>query len=633
VTALALLVLVAMLSIRGSAGSKVWDRVAFVTCVAGTAFLAIRFLRKSTVPPSRLASLMSVGGIIWGIARIEHHPMTPPYWEGFGTSVALLSLPLAFLIIPVSTWVGRSRFRSRAVAVPLLALATVDLLSFFRDLSNFSVAANNTFVLNEVLAPAAGRVPGANFIPQYTTLFGWGILPFRHVVGTNALADLAIIMLSCLSILSVVLAVVLGRRCLPKRSLWLALGLIVPLVTVTAIHNAVTSSIGSILQDLPVRMFPAMLYSVIAVESLVALMRHSVRRSSIIALGMLAGLMAWNSQDFGIAVALAYALVLQVAARGSFRKRATILWLYGLAPGLLLYPVGAAVIGHPINFRYFALTARSFSAGFASSPIQIPGPVMFVLPVILGSVAVGGSLLWKIVEQATTTSKALDHAVVTLAFVGTWSTIGFVYYLDRSYASGQLQLFLLPVGVCACALFSLCRSAIASGSDGPGSSVLSPLRHGALWVLPVTVPIVVGFAAILQTPSPSTSLDALEHPPPSIGFLATVPTQNVRVALTYIKSHGGGSVGYFGSSANYLKLSTGVTPRILYDDPSDFQLSPAAHRAGCAYLRKNPTKWLVTVPYVTLYVGPTICHDYRPLQVPGEAPRTVFKLYNSLVKR
>ena len=305
-----------------------------------------------------------------------------------------------------------------------------------------------------------------------------------------------------------------------------------------------------------------MLYSVIAISSLVTLLQQSVRKPSLICLGFFAGLIAWNSQDFGVAVAVAYGIVLQIATRGGTRKRATILWLSGLVLGVLLYPLCTLAIGHPIQLKYLALSARSFGNGVFTFLIQIPGPVLLVLPVILGSAATGWCLLWRASTGTYARPRHQQYAVVTLAFVGSWSVISFPYYINESSASAQLQIFLLPFGVCCCALLSLCLAAVSKVDGRFSSDVRLYLRRSALWLLPVTLPIAVGFGAILQTPYPAASLDALEHPSPSIGFLDTAPTHEVAVAQTYVRSHGGGSLGYLGPDANYIKLSTGVQPRI-----------------------------------------------------------------------
>jgi hypothetical protein len=648
VAAITALLLIVTTTIRGVDGAKTWDKVGFFFSVASAVLLALWYLRRATMKPSRLALVVCVGAFLWGIATVERPSLSTFYWEGFGRSVALLCIPVAVLVIPLSVWVRRSRVRAFVFGAAVMPLAVFDLLSLLRDSYEFAFAPNNVFVVNEVLAPVAGRMPGANFVPQYTLLFGWLLLPLRHHLSANAMVNLAAILLGGLGVTSVVLTVVLARRCLPPRSLWLAVLVTVPLVTVTVLHGLVTSSLGSYFQELPLRMFPAMLCTVIAVRALDGLLLGVLHAGTLVSLGALAGLMAWNSQDIGVVVAVTSGVVLQLAARGSLRKRATAMWLAGLIPGLIAYPLWALTAGHPLDGRYFALTVRSFGNGFGSAPIQVPGPVLLVLPVMLGSAVVGASLLWR---SSRVSSHLPDHkrlAIVTLAFVGLWS-VGFLpYYVNRSYASGQLQVFLLPFALCCCALLSLCLDVLPVGGRNRRRT-RRVLGHRSVWLLPVTLPVAVGFSALLQTPNPSTTLSTLFNPPASNGFASTLDetetqapgsgwpgppgstlsalvTKEISLAQLYARSHGGGTVGYFGPNANYLTLLSGVQSRLLYDDPIDFTIGPAAHQLGCAYLLDHPTTWLVTEPGATAFTGAAACGAYKALSVPNELPGTIFRL-------
>jgi hypothetical protein len=626
VAAASIVLVVAVLSTRRHIDGETWDKAAFVFSVGAAVFLVIRFVHKPAIAPGRLAVVVAIGGLVCGIAVVERPAYAVIFWEGFGHSAAVLSVLVALFIIPLVAHARRSKRLSNVLATLVLGLAAIDAIGLIRDVDNFAIVSNNRFVLNEVLAPAAGRVPDANFVPQYTTLFGWSIVPFRHLLSANDLANLATITLSGLGIVAVILAVVLARRTLPERSLWLAVGLTVPLVAVTGAHNTTNSSLASLFQELPIRMFPAMLYSIIAVESLVAVMRQEIRKVLLVSLGVLGGVIAWNSQDFGIAVVITYGAVLQICARGDLRKRATLLWIEGLLPGLLIYPLWTLAIGHPVQFKYLALTARSFGGGYGSAPIQIPGPVLLVLPVLLGSAAVGGFLVWKAQSGFEGQAPCQQRATVTLAFVGAWSIVSFPYYINRSYASGQLQIFLLPFGVCCCALLSLCHTTSSDTGRPIGEDLLSYLKHDALWLLPVALPIAVGFAAVLQTAAPTVTWRALRDPPAEIGFLTTPPRSRVLLAVAYAQTHGGGSVGYLGPDANYIALSTGVQSRMLYDDLADFQISPAARRLGCEYVRHKPTSWLVTVSSAIRVIGVRICGPYAAQSVPGLPPNTMFKL-------
>jgi hypothetical protein len=584
-----------------------------------------------------------------GIAFVERPLLTVLFWEGFGVSVAVLTLFLSLLVIPVSTrlvvhnsnWnTTKARVLSVCVNVVLSSVAITVALSFLRDLSDFSDPINNSYVLNEVLAPAAGRVPAANFVPQYTSLAGWIVVPFRHLLSANQLADMSAIMISCLGLVAVVFAVILAARCLPRRSLWIVLAVIVPLAGVTVRHLGLpfasiveisgNSSIASSLQEYPLRIFPAMLYSICGVGSLVSLLENSVRKVTLISLGVLAGLMVWNSQDVGLAVVSTYFVVLLIATRGAVRRRATALWCSGLVPGLVLYPLWTLIIGHPVYWAYLGLAARSYGAGFGAALMQVPGPVLLIVPVLIGSAVVGVFLLWRTTDSISERPRHRLYAIATLAFVGAWSVGSLPYYVNRSYASGQLQVFLLPFSVCCCALLSLCLPATSETSDFR-SDVISFLKKRALWLLPVTLPIAVGLGASLQLPSPYTALYRLMHPPVSIGFSSVVqsqavPSREISVLVAYTKDHGGGVVGYFGPDANYLALADNLQPRILFDSPQLFEYSSTARKLGCDYVRHEPSPWLIVAPHSTSMVGTNICGIYKPQSVPGLRRGTFFKL-------
>jgi hypothetical protein len=275
--------------------------------------------------------------------------------------------------------------------------------------------------------------------------------------------------------------------------------------------------------------------------------------------------------------------------------------------------------------RELDLTVTSFGSGAASVLIQLQGPVLFVVPVILGGAGVGICLLWRAGARTAELSRSQQYAIVTLAFVGLWTTLSLPYYVNESFATGQLQTFLLPLGVCLCALLSLGHATIPQRKRGDGWDLRTSLN---LWLLPLTLPIAVGLGAILQTPYPSTTLHALTHPPASHGFLGTVSSGEISTAKAYVRGHGGGAVGYFGPNANYVELADGLRPRILYDDPSDFYLGPDAHEQGCHYLRDRPTPWLMVLPGAeTITLGKDIfCGGYTPLRVPGLPTYRLFRL-------
>ena len=103
------------------------------------------------------------------------------------------------------------------LTVAVVALTPCDLLSLIRTVSNFAEPVNNMFLLNEVLAPAAGKVPDATFVPQYASLQGWLLVPFRHFMSPWTFANFTMIFMSCLGLLAVVLAVTIALPRSPRR--------------------------------------------------------------------------------------------------------------------------------------------------------------------------------------------------------------------------------------------------------------------------------------------------------------------------------------------------------------------------------------------------------------------------------
>ena len=211
------------------------------------------------------------------------------------------------------------------------------------------------------------------------------------------------------------------------------------------------------------------------------------------ALGVLAGLIVWNSQDFGVAVTVAYCLLLLVALPAAAFRRSLTLWAGGLLTGLAIYPLACLVGGRPIKPQYLGLVSRAFAGGFGAEPIQVPGPVLVVLPLLLSSAAVGWSLLWRSRRRPEPRPASIDRTILTLTLVSTWGTAGFAYYLNRSYASGQMQILLMPCGVCLVALVSL----IARESPPTLGARRPPLRPRALTsaLLPAAVLASLGFAS------------------------------------------------------------------------------------------------------------------------------------------
>jgi len=622
VVASSCLVVIALGIARPPDPGKYMDKAMFAVAVLVTTTLGLLFLRRM---PKRTAgpgiSLLATTGLLIGIFWVERPYLTHILWEGFGISVALLALGLTLVFWPVLALSRSSPLVNRALGAGTIVLCLADLVSFLRTLNFFPDAFTNSYVLNEVLAPVAGRAPDSSFLPQYVVLYGWLFVPLRHLFGPWALAKLTAAFLSCLSVGAIALAVLIARRSLPRGCSWLAAALVVPFTSVTVLHGAALSSpIGSYLEELPVRLFPAMLFSWISIAQLHHLRTGPVRAKQLGALGLLGGLIAWNSQDFGIAVVVSYTVVLLVARTRTRLGHVIAVWLAGLASGLAAYPIFLLLRGTPVRLSYFALFSRTYEGGFGAALVQVPGPVLVVLPLLLGATIVGWCLLLHQRHQPRLGCSTSDYPVLTLVFVGTWSCIGFLYYLNRSYASGQLQMLLMPCGVCLAALVSLCMQVTqAELPDRPDRVPLFSRLHSRTYfsLLPIALLSSLALAAALQGPNPWTFINDLAHPPQRATFSSELASLGrVRGAAAYVRRHGG-SLGYFGENGNFISLVTGVPSLMLVDGAALATTSPVLYSDTCNYLRQHATKWLVTSKEASQLFGVAPCGLYRQVDVAG----------------
>jgi hypothetical protein len=635
-------VLITFAAIRGpNPTNKNWDKAMFVVAGLLAALCCVYFLTRPARRAASVTAACAAGALLLGIARLERQSehvtiggvdirLPHLFWEGFGPPVAIGALILAVVL-----WRSLDRLQTsgplRAVLMTGIAVVCVgDLASLVRTFSDFAEPVNNVFLLNEVLAPAAGKVPDATFVPQYISLYGWLLVPLRHLMSARDLVQVATIFMSSLAILSVVFAVVIAYRSMSSPRLWFAAGIVIPLTCVTVLHDHTpyfASSIASYMQELPTRMFPTMLYSLLGLEEITRIRNGKVRNWRLFALGALAGLIVWNSQDFGIAVTLAYGILLAVAVPTGRVRRSMLRWAGGLLVGLAVYPAATQLAGTPIQWTDFGLFSRAFANGYAAAPIQVPGPVLVVFPLLLSSASVGLALLWRQRRRPPGAAATSDRAILTLALVGTWGTGGFVYYLGRSYASGQLQVLLMPCGVCIVALASLAHDARQSMATGePARRRLRPSAI-SFGLVPVALLAALGLASILQSPNPVTVANGLTNAPPNYGFGSqTMPPSVLQAAETYVQSQGGGTIGYFGNNGNYVHLSMGLPNISLVDDPVQFLASPLLRAKGCRYLADHATKWLLTYepPSVQGLGQLDVCFLYDLVSTPALPAGTLY---------
>jgi hypothetical protein len=613
-----LLILVAGTFISNNDATGSLNKPMYVGILALGFAITAMFLRshRSTRLDTALA-LLSSGGLIWGIWTIERPPLLAHFWGGFGERVAIGVLVLLLLLGTMSHPQDLSRRVRLGLGVIVAIFCVCDLIALIRTFSFMPFVSNNAYEINDMLGPVAGNAPDSTFIPQYTSLYGWLFVPFKHLLSPMAFVGAMAIFLTVLSVVTVLLAIWIVKRVIGTHGFLLPIALVVPITFVTSHLAGDQSSIASFFQELPIRLFAGFIVAAVGLNDLSLLYRGAVRRGHLVLIGALCGVVAWNSQDFGLAAASVYGMMILLGAKHVVRRRALGAWCAGLLIGVSSYPLFLLAIGSPLNLGFAGAFVKLFASGYGLAPIQVPGPVLVIMPIIVCSTAVGWALLLSRQRDGARADALLDRATITLTFVGTWSAICLVYYVNRAFAAGQLQTMLLPCGICVGALVSILihTDEFAALTQPRSAQTLWARLYSKVVMIPLGVLVSLCFSSVLLTPNPVVAVTNLVNPSPMNSYSDSGILQimsAVRLAQTYT-SHRPGQLTYLGDSFNYVLLATHVPSSALFFPISKSSLT----QVQCQYLRSHHSRWMVLSRGGVLAYGTGACGLYRPVALQG----------------
>ena len=622
--------------------AKTFDHVMYVLDGASAALIAIIFLRtkRQHAVVTILCSLIATGGIIIGILSIEEPTLVQSHilWSGFGIGDLVFVLVISPFIWKLFEWRSLNVIVRRIIAAFVFAVCIVDVISLIRTVDLVVISGNDIYMLNEMLTQAAGKVPGSNFIPLYENMYGWLLKPFTHHMSVRGLVNFACLVFTACSIAAVGLGVLIAHRAFGRRSLTVAALLVIPISCASVFHNP-TYNIADAFQYTPIRIFPGMLLGAFAIEELVRIRRGMARNRALVLLGVLSGVTAWSNQDFALVSVFVLGLLLLLSSGRKFSGyKPFACWIAGLGTFTAVYAFVLAATGTPVSLRYLFVFQSVFAHGFYEYPVQVPGPVLIVMPLILSAGVIGWFMLWEqrrceVLDRAANAYG--ERAALTAAFFGSWCAVTFFYYLNRSIAAGQLQIFLLPAGVL---IASLAAMALRPGSEMMGtyipwrfsSSSLQDLstRVRALSLIPITLFAALPLATTLQTPNPIKTFQVILNPPPGVGVVwpstaGLQATFNAMVKSLPVGRRKSGSVAYYGQWGNYVTLATGIPSLAIGDIPPVDGTGPTS--TDCKYLMGKPVQILILDPPTVAQYGTSVCGIFQQTTPSAYAPWVVYR--------
>lgn len=621
--------------LRGPAQSEAPDRVIYLFSVLMVAiFLWIGFSNAINIKREKLYGFLALVAICIGIAGIEQHGgnLSNIIWLGFGPYVLVLTILFSLVAFRVFEWLSLSKIWKFIFSI----LITIDLifvvLSIWQDSSSIIDPHHSEYILNEIFAQSVGLWPYSDFIPQYQSFYGFLLQPFVGGMTAVQISEIALIGLSILSLLALAIGTFIAWIAIDRRSLFLAIGLVIPFTAVTPfpIRDQYLGSIAALLSGLPIRILPGL----IIIGLVIWIIRRSTTKNeklspfSLICFGYFSALVTWQSQDFGVAAVTTCYLVLAFAGSQKFIDLKPVgISLLGFIPGFATYPIIAAIAGKAVHMDYFLFFSRQFGSGFGSERIHTPGPVLIILPLIVLLLVIHGIYIYRSKKNLSVTGDYSLNCLIGFAFA-LWCLFGFTYYLNRSYASGQMQIILLPLAISLAALIGILlkepirSSVFGNYQTGFLFSSKSIKERNFPWVFPLLLIISLPFATMLLSPNPKIELKRLNQVNSELGWPKPSITESVAdatVATSYAEKNGL-SIAYFGASSNFVKWETGVKSALIFNSPFDLTIPGMAVQTACNYLYKLDPDVLVLSSLGLQFFqfeGKTLCNVYIQQDIPG----------------
>lgn len=619
---------------RGPAQSEGPDKAIYLISILVAALFLIAGLTKGSFATGEYfygVSALAITGV--GIFGVEQHDpingvvLSNRLWLGFGPFVLILALLFATVIFKIIEWNSLSKIWKFVIGLVLLINLVLVIPSFWQNSRTVIDADHSEYVINEILSPLTGKWPYSDFIPQYQTFYGFFFKPFSSAMNAAQISNLVMISLTLLSYAAIIIGVFIAWLAIDKRSIILAVGLIVPFTTLTQFpkREGYMGSIASLLSGLSIRVFPGLVL-LLALILILSKFRNRLgfkRQTLLVALGVLAALVAWQSQDFGMAAAITTFLVVTFAGSSKmFDLKSLATMAIGFILGFSLYPAIAAISGHPINFNYFLFFARQFGSGFGAERIRTPGPVLLILPLIVLLVVTHGIYLYKSKTESSPQHDCFINSLIGFSF-SIWSFAGFTYYLNRSYASGQMQILFLTIAISVAALIGIVLK--SPDINIPKTFLFSRESQKSknfFWLIPFALIFSLPFATLILTPNPKIELGRIDEGStsprwPKATIVASVA--DAKVAAKFAKDNNL-SIGFFGASAAYVEKETGVQSLSILNSPFDLAMSQQTIQVSCGYIAKiNPDVIIASDEGANLFQfqGKTLCDTYIQKDIAG----------------
>lgn len=563
-----------------------------------------------------------LGSFAWilavvGIAIIEHREMSREHPMGFGVGV-LVFTGVYFVFLG---WYLKDPIKRKsaiyALWIPSIFVIICVALAYWQSVTTLLESGHSEYIINEIWGPASGYNTYQEFIPQYVFLIGWLVKPVLTLFGAQAGTSFLVLLLTGFGYLCVLLMIWLSHKAWPSLPWPLLILAVLPYSTPTPGWNRI-SFIGpasTLLSGPALRILGGVLVGLAIISAISRSAENNANRTFVLFVpGFVSALIFWNNLDFGLA-AFAASIVTLISFGIAFKEkvRSILLWFFfGHIFGHVLVYFYLYLNGGVPNWSYFGWFARQFGGGFGSVTMELPGPALISIPLMMTTASLGVYVLlkWRRLEEKNQTPVNW-RAAVTATFFGSFCTFALPYYVNRSYHAGQMSILYICLAISSIASVNLALNLKLIKSNSLLSNAFPKLILAFM------------MGTVYLIPNPGIELDRISGGNPD-GKFPRQPLVNAINEIPAAKQFAekqGKTIGFFGEGGNYVHALNGMPSANIYNSPLDMFQSDAAVQLSCKILRERSFDYLVlteSAQYAFAWNDKSLCQGlYFIQEVPG----------------
>ncbi len=555
---------------------RLWYVFLFFTTWAILYFTLIRrvYSFKQSMVLQLIGLITAVTGLINWVGEPGWHNQI---WLGFEWPYLIIFVLFVFIL--AINIVFKISLNKNLIKIFFSLLSIYSITSFIltalQDNKSISDKYSYSFVNNELLGPSSGKYPFINFNYQYSALQGFLISPIKLFDSSFFIENMNQITAISLSIFAVSTAL-MGAHLIKKitgtRNFLIALGIACGWLNFVQVNQI--GDQGSLLTpqtSVQIRLFSMFLVIICLSKAFSYLETNKFLLGWLVF--FLAFLSATNNQDFGL-ICFGSMLLVKFFFITNKIKYVFTIGLFTLISSLIFVLILRFVSGQWFSMEFFLFFQRNYSSSFiASVPIDFAGPVLIVVPFLFA-----GFFIPFIVNH---NSKIIEDNFLIPQSIALTGILAFPYFLNRSIASTQLQIF-IPIAFLSLlpTLKYFLISVSQSNSNASSRVFLNPL---------LILLSSVGLSLILFSSKPINQIDRIfsSETRSSKVFLYSVISKEDLLAIN--KS----GLYYFGENANMVSALTGAKTLNIFNQTGDVLISPKALELQCEVFRNMNVRQVV----------------------------------------